>query len=114
MHCDSHRLDQDRRLLDIAVSRVTARVDAALNGELDIAGARRLRAVLDGLRRDGLLEVTIDMSRLDFLDAAGLGELVRAHTEFGAAGGRIVLCRVQPRHRRLLEITELDTVLSME
>lgn len=114
MQCDEQAPDPARRPFDIILCPDTTRSGAVLRGELDISGAGRLRAVLDGLRRDGYLEIVIDLGELDFLDAAGLGVLVRAHTEFAAAGGRVVLTRVQQRHLRLLRLTGLDGMLTRE
>jgi anti-anti-sigma factor len=95
------------------VSTDTTRGTAALSGELDIAGTGRLRAVLDRLRHDGYTEIVIDLAELSFLDAAGLGVLARAHGEFRAAGGRIVLVGLDPGHRRLLALTGLDEILDV-
>lgn len=114
MHCDGQGLDRARRSFDIVLSIDTTRSSAALTGELDIAHTARLQGVLDRLRGDGHLDIMIDIGGLHFVDAAGLGVLARAHSEFGAAGGRVVLTRAQPWHRRLLALTALDAVLVVE
>jgi anti-anti-sigma factor len=93
---------------------VAVRPDSAeLSGELDVTGVDELWAALDELVDSGCRLVTVDLADLDFLDAAGLGILVRAHCELVAAGGRLVLTGVRPAQHRLLEITGLDRVLAV-
>jgi anti-anti-sigma factor len=87
---------------------------AQLSGELDVTGIDELWTTLDGLVDAGGRLVRVDLAELDFLDAAGLGILVRAHRRLSAVGGRLVLTGVRPAQRRLLEITGLDRVLAVE
>jgi anti-sigma B factor antagonist len=53
----------------------------------------------------------IDLSRVEFLDSAGLGALVACHKHVRALGGEIGL--IAPRNviLRLLQMTSLDKVL---
>ncbi|MEN9216738.1 MAG: STAS domain-containing protein, partial [Gloeomargarita sp. HHBFW_bins_162] len=55
----------------------------------------------------------IDLSRVEFLDSAGLGALVACHKHVRALGGQIGL--IAPRNMviRLLEMTSLDKVLTI-
>jgi anti-sigma B factor antagonist len=85
----------------------------ALIGELDLASAPHLQHVLDVLRRDGFQEIVLDLTRLNFLSATGLEVFVHADEQLRAAGGRLILTRPGPRIRRVLAITELDTVLTI-
>jgi anti-sigma B factor antagonist len=85
----------------------------ALIGELDLASAPHLQRVLDELRRDGFQEIVLDLARLDFLSATGLEVFIHANDQLRAAGGRLILTRPGSRARRILAITELDTVLTI-
>lgn len=91
----------------------TARSRVALIGELDLVSAPHLQQLLDELCRDGFQEIVLDLARLDFLSATGLEVFVRADDHLRATGGRLVLDRPGPRARRILAITELDTVLTI-
>jgi anti-sigma B factor antagonist len=84
-----------------------------LGGELDLASAPHLRQVLDQLCREGFPEVVVELSALEFLSAAGLAVLHRADDNLRAAGGRLILYRPGRLARRVLAITELDTVLTI-
>ncbi|MCO1657186.1 STAS domain-containing protein [Pseudonocardia humida] len=87
---------------------------ADLSGELDLASIGQLRDTLSALRREGYRHVVLDLSGLDFLDAAGLGALVRADRLFRDGGATLVLTGLRPAQRRLLEITGLDRTLLVE
>jgi anti-sigma B factor antagonist len=54
--------------------------------------------------------LVVDLSRVQYLDSAGVRALVRAHTTAERLGGRIAL--VGPGHRvaRVLQISRLDAV----
>jgi anti-anti-sigma factor len=88
-----------------------SRDTADLSGELDVSGIHRLWDALAALREEGHRHVVLDLSDLDFLDAAGLGALVRADRVFRDAGAELVLTGLRPAQRRLLEITGLDRAL---
>jgi anti-anti-sigma factor len=51
-----------------------------LIGELDISGAESLSEAIANVD-DGRTELTLDLSRLEFLDSSGLRELLRAARE---------------------------------
>ena len=84
-----------------------------LRGELHLATASDLERLLDQLRRDGHRQVTLDLSGLEFLSAAGLSVLLRADHALHAAGGRLVLTRPTRMAHRILAITGLDTTLTI-
>jgi anti-anti-sigma factor len=93
---------------------IAVRADGAeLTGELDVTGIDELWTALDGLVEAGR-RIQVDLSRLAFLDAAGLGTLVRADRRLREVGGRLVLTGVRAGQRRLLEITGLDRLLVTE
>lgn len=78
-------------------------------GEVDLATAPTLRASLEGIQipESGLL-VLLDLSRLDFCDAAGLGVMVVSARRLAEHGARLALVAPQRYFTRLLEIAQLD------
>jgi anti-sigma B factor antagonist len=98
-----------RVVVDPAASPSTA----ALSGELDLSGVAGLQDALDELHRRGYRKVVLDLSDLDFLDAAGLAALVRADRRFRDTGAVLVLTGLRPPQQRLLELTGLDRVLTV-
>jgi anti-sigma B factor antagonist len=87
------------------------RVTVQVRGEMDLATADLLDAVLENHLGFGRRHIRLDVSRLTFLDCAGLRVIVRAHNRCLAACGALVLAGVGPRTARLLGITHLDEAL---
>jgi anti-sigma B factor antagonist len=51
--------------------------------------------------------VILDLTEVPYVDSAGLGLLVSAHVSRQKAGRRMVLSGINPRVRRLFEITRM-------
>lgn len=92
----------------------TAGTDVRLFGPLDLVSAPGLHATLDRLRHDGSRHIVLDLAGLDFVAAIGLGVLVDADQALRAAGGTLTLINPSHMMRRLLSLTELDAVLTVE
>lgn len=85
-----------------------------LQGELDLATAPDLWSactVLDGQLTPGL-SVFVDLADLRFLDAAGLGMLVRLRNRVRAAGANLSVLDPSPSVRRVFELAGLEALLS--
>ena len=83
------------------------RVDATTSGDVRYA----LQVALDAVADDTLW---VDTSAVTTLDVAGLGVLVAAHRRARQRGVRMVLCEPQPRVLRILAVTRLHRVLSLD
>jgi anti-anti-sigma factor len=101
-----------RRPLFEAELDITAEVArVALSGELDIAAAERLHATFERAIASDAPEVRVDLADLRFIDAAGIGELIRAHAELGRANRRMIIARVPTTLRRTMRLAEADWLL---
>jgi anti-anti-sigma factor len=90
------------------------RVDIALRGELDTAGAPALvAAVAPLLSRTGLW-VELDARELSFLGASGMWWIVKIRSLLRARGGELVVCSPSFRVRRLLDICGLTELLARD
>ncbi len=76
-----------------------------LEGELDLATVPRLRRAFEE-HRPAAGDLTLDVSRLSFIDSSGLQELLDLSAMLGA--GTIVLRKPSSSLRKLLRITGLD------
>jgi anti-anti-sigma factor len=92
----------------MTVTAVEREVLVVLTGELDLSSAPALASSLIGLVAQGHTHLVLDVADLTFIDASGLGVLVRVAKAARAAGGRITLLSPQPQVRRLLSITGLS------
>ena len=66
---------------------------------------------LNAVRREDAPTMILDFSGVPYLDSSGLGSLVSACTSFAKSGRRFALTGVNPRVRRVFEITRVDNVL---
>ncbi len=60
-------------------------------GELDLATAPKLCAVLDAARADRVKRLVVDLTGVDFCDSTGLRALIGASTEIRVGGGRLAI-----------------------
>lgn len=79
-----------------------------LGGEIDIEGAEELSDAFEQaiMRSSGTLQV--DMSRVEFMDATGIGTLVQAEGAARHRGLDLVVARPSSQVSRLLQLCELD------
>ncbi len=97
----------------VGVSRVNGQVLVTVEGELDLATAPQLRDQLVELSEDKV-EIVVDVTRLRFIDSTGLSVLVMAFNRTRAAGGSMVVRNPSQSVLRILEITGLVSVFTVE
>ncbi len=83
-------------------------------GEIDIATAALLRALVDEAIEVGAARVVVDMAGINFLDASGLSVLASAAKRLHTAGRRLEVRAVTARIYRLFAITGLVDELGVE
>ncbi len=84
-------------------------VERVLKGTLEAL----LKERLDGLVREGRLQIVIDLAHVPYLDSSEIGRIIRAHLSVRQAGGRVRLCNLSERVLALMELTRLHTVLEL-
>jgi anti-anti-sigma factor len=93
--------------LTITVRRERGVVIAAVTGDIDISTVTRLRERLFELAGNGGILI-VDLSRVTFIDSAGLGALVGAARRAAAHGGSLHAVCARPQTRKLLWLTGVD------
>ena len=85
-----------------------------VEGEIDVASADefQLRA-LDSMNGHGPT-LTLDLSRVTFMDCAGLSVLVYLRTEATARGGHVTLTGLSETISRLLRLSRLDVSFGLQ
>lgn len=69
-----------------------------------------MRERIKGLIREGFLKIVIDLSRLEWVNSAGLGAMIAALTTLTQAGGDLRLARVTDKIKSLFLVTQLVKV----
>lgn len=91
-------------LFEVAVRPTGDRDAVVVSGELDVASAPELRAVVGHLLAAGRRHILLDLDGVTFVDGAGIGALIASDLEAREAGG----CLEVTEHagcRRILRIT---------
>ncbi|HVE96925.1 MAG TPA: STAS domain-containing protein [Pseudonocardiaceae bacterium] len=116
LYCLSTAGDEEDSHEALVVELVTdtARTDVRLSGTLDLVSAPGLCTALDRLRHEGSRHIVLDLAGLDFVGAIGIGVFVDADQALRAVGGTLVLINPNRLMRRLLSLTELGAVLTVE
>ena len=78
----------------------------------DSGSGASLRQVAKEALKSGVRHVEIDASRVQFLDAAGLGELVACRAIVEQAGAEFTLNGARGKTRELLKLTGLDRLMA--
>ena len=92
-----------RRLDDVAILDLSGRITI---GE----GTLILRSQIQKLLDAGQSKFLMNLADVDYIDSAGLGELVTSFTTVRNKGGQLKLLNLTRRVRDLLQITKLVTV----
>ena len=83
-----------------------------LVGEIDYAAVAGLRERLFALTASGR-QVVVDLDRVSFIDAAGIGVLAGAARRAAVHGSTLHVVCARRQTRRLIRITGLDRVVSL-
>jgi anti-sigma B factor antagonist len=84
-----------------------------LSDQLIVANRQQLKMrVIDAIA-EGHVNVVLDASQCGYIDASGMGALVSMANKCRAAGGELVLEHVNDDMRVLLELTKIDTVVTV-
>lgn len=80
-------------------------------GELDLATCRAVEEAIASVASSS--RVIVDLTSCTFLDSSGLRVLMRARRDVGEGGGVLELVPADPALVRVLEIANVDTVLTV-
>ena len=98
--------------MTITQKRNESQLSLLLEGRLDTTTAPELEKVIKS-SLDGVTELTIDMSRLDYLSSAGLRILLGAQKTMTKQGGMKVT-HVNETIMEILEVTGFVDILTIE
>lgn len=85
-----------------------------VRGDVDIATAPDLGAIVDAVIDRGHRFVVLDLAELDFMDAAGLRVIARAAHRLQPPDAGVTVRSPSARVRRLLDLTKVSSRISLE
>jgi anti-anti-sigma factor len=85
-----------------------------LSGSLDHTTINQFRDAASTHLRDATVPVTVDLSRLDDIDSAGVAACVYISVTARQHDTQVVFLAPTPTVRRVIEYTELDELLTVE
>ena len=77
-------------------------------------GSAMIRGMIKELADGGQKKILLNLADVDYIDSAGIGELVSAFTTVRNAGGELKLLNLTKRVVDLLQITRLYTVFDVQ
>jgi anti-sigma B factor antagonist len=77
-------------------------------------GTSTLRTMVRELVGKGHRKILLNLGDVNYIDSAGLGELVSAHATVRKASGDLKLVQLNERVRDLIQITRLFTVFDVQ
>jgi len=81
-------------------------------GRLNMVAAPKLREVVAEVVAAGSSRVVVNLAETDFMDSSGLGALIGCLKAARQAGGDLRIAGVQPQVKMVLELTNMDRVLT--
>ena len=103
------QLNRSSLLFDAIADPVTNRL--SLVGEVDSAGTQQFRNASRKLLAGDPGEVVIDLARLRFMDAAGVGLLVELRNELAVRGATLLILNAGNRIVRVFSLCGLNRML---
>jgi anti-anti-sigma factor len=101
--------------LGFTIDRLAEPLTVRVDGEIDMHTAPDLRAtVSEVLAEQAAITLRLDIGGVSFMDSSGLSAIIAVHKRLAAAAGRLVLARPTPMVRRMLAVTGLGAVLTVE
>ena len=81
--------------------------------KLNASNASELKAELVLLNKNSVNNIVIDMSGTKYCDSSGLSAILGANRLCKDTNGKFVLCGLMPNVQKLIEIAQLDKVLTI-
>jgi anti-sigma B factor antagonist len=66
------------------------------------------------VEQDGLRKLLLNFGNVEYLSSAALGKLITLNKKLQAAGGRLILCNIDPQIHEVFEITKLDKFFNIQ
>lgn len=88
--------------------------NVGIDGELDVAGADKVKEHLNRLIEDKPMDVKIDFTNLEYIDSTGLGALIGVLKRLKVNEKDIYIINARKNVKKIFTITGLDKIFKVE
>lgn len=88
--------------------------DISLKGELDVSTADKLKEYLHNLADEKVLDMKINLDKLDYIDSTGLGVMIGVLKKLKTDNKEIHILNPKSNVKKIFTITGLDKIFKME
>jgi anti-anti-sigma factor len=97
--------------MEIVTQQLTDALEVKVKGRLDNYWTEHLRGNLEEIIRGGAHAIHLNLSEISFLSSAGVGLLVKFHTQLKGIGGVFIVTSPSERVKQVLDLCRLSTIL---
>ncbi len=97
--------------IDVNKSGNGARI--GISGSMYVEDSASVREKLIALLDEGVSNLTLDLSGLDYVDSSGLGVLISIHKRCLQKGGKMTITGLRGMVEELFKLTRLDLVFNV-
>ena len=88
--------------------------DISLKGELDVSTADKLKEYLHNLADEKILDMKINLDKLDYIDSTGLGVMIGVLKKLKTDNKEMHILNPKSNVKKIFTITGLDKIFKME
>ncbi|EQK40596.1 MULTISPECIES: STAS domain-containing protein [Paraclostridium] len=85
-----------------------------INGELDVAGADKVKTHLNSLIEEQPVDIKMDFTNLEYIDSTGLGALIGVLKRLKVNDKDIYVLNARKNVKKIFSITGLDKIFKVE
>jgi anti-anti-sigma factor len=100
--------------MEIVTQQLGDALEVKVKGRLDNYWTEHLRRNLEEIIREGAHGICLNLSEVNFLSSAGVGLLVKFHTQLKGIGGSLVITNPSERVKQVLDLCRLSPILLAE
>src|SRR6476660_2621117 len=97
--------------MEIVTQQLGEALEVKVKGRLDNYWTEHLRGSLEEVIRGGAHGIRLNLSEISFLSSAGVGLLVKFHTQLKGIGGTFIVTSPSERVKQVLDLCRLSTIL---
>lgn len=101
--------------MDIRFSKEGNTLVVLIEGEIDHHTSSRARERIDNkFLMEPVKNMVIDMSRVTFMDSAGIGLIIGRMNRVTGVGGKMTIRKPKPEINRILKMSKIESIVELD